>query len=486
MTTEDTIEDDNGVEMFLPDAEAETNKPLILPARASMKLTAAQRRWRLLKNLKLASKRSTSLTKSEEYFLHTLKKPVNRENPVCEQDEDEALQQARKDLLARIKNKGHSLTPEEEKFLINLAESHHVTTDYLIRSAQVLLHDPLYKLEETKQEPDVPEKVKPTLRQRDASFRSEVWTHFSSSSLVVEKNTRSAHEEVKDEKKDEKRDEEPSTGKKKGFMYKFFHQRKQKTEETVGEEQEDHFDHFQENPVEFSILATHAEDKDCQPHVLSPPIMDALRVHLPLAVQQDNFWLRYSMIRDGASMRTLLQKVRSSARTVMAIETMEGDVFGAFTSSPWRPHGNGFYGSCEAFLWRMSKSRYTPCDTVEDQIALEHTLDVFSWSGKNRNVQSLVNADGQLVIGGGAPDEDLTKDGGCGLMIRPDLINGFSDPCFTFECPALPTDQKGAGDSFEIANLEVWALTPVDNLPQAEKLELGRQFIFDHGNFAQD
>jgi hypothetical protein len=78
--------------------------------------------------------------------------------------------------------------------------------------------------------------------------------------------------------------------------------------------------------------------------------MDGLRVHLPFAVQQDNFWLKYSKVRDGASMRALLRKVRSSARTVIAIETMDGGVFGAFTSSPWRPNGRGFYGSCEAFL----------------------------------------------------------------------------------------------------------------------------------------
>jgi hypothetical protein len=133
----------------------------------------------------------------------------------------------------------------------------------------------------------------------------------------------------------------------------------------------------------------------------------------------------------------------------------------------------------------MFKSRYKPCSTVEDQIALEHTLDVFSWSGKNRNVQSLVNSDGQLIIGEGAPgDEDPRAGGGCALTIRSDMINGFSDPCFTFECPSLSTE--GGGDTFEIANLEVWALTPVDNLQQAEKLELGRQFIFDHGNFAKD
>jgi hypothetical protein len=39
---------------------------------------------------------------------------------------------------------------------------------------------------------------------------------------------------------------------------------------------------------------------------------------------------------------------------------------------------------------------------------------------------------------------------------------------------------------FEIVNLEVWTLTPVDTIDQAEKVELGRQFVFDHGNFVMD
>jgi len=39
--------------------------------------------------------------------------------------------------------------------------------------------------------------------------------------------------------------------------------------------------------------------------------------------------------------------------------------------------------------------------------------------------------------------------------------------------------------TFEIANLEVWTLTPVDSVEQAENLELGRRFIFDQTSFVE-
>eukprot|EP00978_Attheya_sp_CCMP212_P033769 scaffold137952_cov36-Attheya_sp.AAC.2 len=44
---------------------------------------------------------------------------------------------------------------------------------------------------------------------------------------------------------------------------------------------------------------------------------------------------------------------------------MEGEVFGAFTSYPWRPHGHAYYGSGEAFVWRLTQSRSTPCGVMK-------------------------------------------------------------------------------------------------------------------------
>jgi hypothetical protein len=168
---------------------------------------------------------------------------------------------------------------------------------------------------------------------------------------------------------------------------------------------------------------------------------------------------------------------------------MEGEVFGAFTSSPWRPHGHDYYGSGEAFVWRLAQSRATSCATVQDQILLERQIQVFPWSGENRNVQSLVNADDSpLILGGGGAEpktnsnnDDNNDNEGLALAIDATLSKGTSDKCLTFHSPALVKST----DVFDIANIEVWTLTPVENVNQAEQLELSRQFVFDHGNFLE-
>ena len=43
----------------------------------------------------------------------------------------------------------------------------------------------------------------------------------------------------------------------------------------------------------FKILGTSANDVNSHPHVLSPPLMDALTNFLPPEIQGQNFWMRY-------------------------------------------------------------------------------------------------------------------------------------------------------------------------------------------------
>jgi hypothetical protein len=177
----------------------------------------------------------------------------------------------------------------------------------------------------------------------------------------------------------------------------------------------------------------------------------------------------------------------------LAIETTKGDVLGSFTSSPWRARGTHFYGSGESFVWRLQQSRFTkpPCQTIEERIALEKNIEVFRWTGKNRNVQYLRHDDADIILGGGPPDnqeENLSTSNNWGfaLTILSDLTRGTTGYSVTFDNPPLLTSHtKGNNDVFEIANLEVWTLSPVDNVDQAEKIELSRQFIFDHGNFVE-
>jgi len=105
----------------------------------------------------------------------------------------------------------------------------------------------------------------------------------------------------------------------------------------------------------FEIFGTSADNASAMPHVLSPPLMDSLRNFLPDRLFHQNYWLKYSLVRDGADLQTLQRKVKSSQYTLLAIETTTGHVFGCFTSTPWRK-SNTYFGNGESFVWKMKKT----------------------------------------------------------------------------------------------------------------------------------
>lgn len=452
------------IEVFLTPGEcSERDASLcVLLSQAGMKTTAAQKRWKLIKNLSMSCRRFTSLNSKEKAFLVQFQEDASRSESISN-DDDAELNRARRSLRQSIM-KSH-LTTTEASFLNSLVQSPTATVAQLEMTNTVLDHDPAFR-HESKEE-GFTEVFSPMKPQYD-SFRSQVWTYTK----AIEEENDNRETPVTVEPKDTKRDHKFHS-----FVYRFFTRRPANA--TVSDPDEDNETSLP--PIVFSILGTSVEDFTRQPHVLSPPMMDSLRSYLPFVVQQDNFWIKYSLVRDGASLRCLLSKVRTSARCLIAIETMDGHVFGSFTSTPFRVNSKGPYGSGEAFVWKLSQSRLTPCTTVEDQVALESTLQVFEWTGENRNVQCLHNVDSSLMIGGGGPDSAPALPGGSALTISSSMDHGFSDPCVTFDSPSLCTDSG----MFQIANLEVWTLTPVNQQDQAERLELSRQFVFDHGHFAE-
>jgi len=239
----------------------------------------------------------------------------------------------------------------------------------------------------------------------------------------------------------------------------------------------------------FKILGTHADDVACHPHVLSPPLMESLQNFLPPQISEANFWLKYSLLRDGASQLSLLQSIRGTRHTIFAIETVEGEVFGSFTSTPWRRNWN-YFGSGECFLWRMRRSRSEKDAqrSVLDQAKLESELDVFYWTGQNELVQYCTHD--MIAIGGGSiPSEDTRDDhdeerksppiadrGGFGLAIDSELLRGTSSPCGTFSSPPLSRTHPN-GSPFEVLNIEVWTLSPCATVSEAENLEMKSLFL---------
>jgi len=93
---------------------------------------------------------------------------------------------------------------------------------------------------------------------------------------------------------------------------------------------------------------------------------------------------------------------------------------------------------------------------------------------------------GNLILGGGEIDIEVlppspkgwsiaARNLGFGLSLDSDLLNGSSSPCDTFGNPSLA--QNSEDGIFEIANLEVWTLTPSNNEENAEKIEHSAFFL---------
>ena len=252
-----------------------------------------------------------------------------------------------------------------------------------------------------------------------------------------------------------------------------------------------------DNSLPFQIFGTSATDTGCHPHVLSPPLMESLQNFLPPIISENNFWLKYSLVRDGASLPSLLRHIRGTRHTLIAIETVEGEVFGSFTSSPWRKNWN-YYGNGEAFLWRMRRTRSEKDAqySVLDQAKLESELDVFYWTGRNDLVQYCTHD--MIAVGGGALQDDVRDDeidtaeerelppqnpaftkadkGGFGLAIDSELLRGTSSSCATFQSPPLSKAHPN-GSPFEILNMEIWTLSPCANESDAETLEMKTLFL---------
>jgi hypothetical protein len=223
----------------------------------------------------------------------------------------------------------------------------------------------------------------------------------------------------------------------------------------------------------FQILGV---NDDAQQGVLTPPIMEAFRGFFPYSVSESNFWLKFSLRRDGSSLATLLSSVRASAYTIICVETEHGEVFGSFTGSPWRT-GTHWFGSGEAFLWRQKNSRLTLAKNSKES-DFENTMEVYPFTGYDELVQYCTPK--TMAIGGGdwgglpCPFEGEPR--GIGFMVDGDLQGGETNSCATFANPRL-SKRVSSSNEFTISNLEVWTMTPCFNVEEAEKLELKKLFI---------
>jgi hypothetical protein len=226
----------------------------------------------------------------------------------------------------------------------------------------------------------------------------------------------------------------------------------------------------------FKILGTSAEEISCHPHVLSPPLMEGLQAFMPESLQEYHYWLKYSLVRDGPSLMTMLKHCRASTYTILAIETTDGFVFGSFTSQPWRLFSKGFYGTTEAFIWRMRRSRAETCKSIVEQVLMESKIDVFPFTSRNRHVQSC--SSDRIALGFGEVD-DMSPRGehyGNAIFLNSNLTSGSTSTSETFGNPSL-MHSDNRGERFEVANVELWAMTPHADVETAVRNEMNTLFL---------
>ena len=241
----------------------------------------------------------------------------------------------------------------------------------------------------------------------------------------------------------------------------------------------------------FKILGTSADDASCQPMVLSPPLMEGLQLFMPESLHEQHYWLKYSMVRDGPGLMKMLRHCRGSKHTILAIESTDGHVFGSFTSQPWRMTSpqkgtNHFYGSKDSFVWRMRQSRFKSCESVVEQLMMESKIDVFPFTGQNNYVQSC-NTSG-VALGYGEIEQDerinsatddseaTTSHYGYAIKLNKSMDTGSTSSSETFGSPCLIA-RDSRGKKFQVANIELWTMTPHDTVEKADNAEMRALFL---------
>jgi hypothetical protein len=226
----------------------------------------------------------------------------------------------------------------------------------------------------------------------------------------------------------------------------------------------------------FLILGTSADDTSSHPHVLSPPLMEGLQAFMAESLQENNFWLKYSLVRDGPGLQNMLRHCRASKYTILAIETVHGHVFGSFTSEPWRS-GDAFYGHADSFVWRMRRSRKETCQSIVERVMMESKIEVFPFTYRNQKVQ--MSSDDFLALGEGQLEDLDVVDGthfGNAIRLDKSLARGSTSTSETFGNPCL-IDPEQMGLEFQVSNIELWTMTANTTVAGAERAEMKSLFM---------
>lgn len=174
------------------------------------------------------------------------------------------------------------------------------------------------------------------------------------------------------------------------------------------------------------------------PRILSQSqIVAIVKAALPTHLHWKKWERLFSSSRDGDSFQSMLFKTKGHRYSVIAVKTMQGDVFGGFVASEWhdsRTRADSFYGTGQCFLFSFVD-------------ASEGNIHVYKWSGSNMYIQLCDVAHTRLAMGGG---------GSFGLVVENNFGYGTSGVCDTFANKPLAKTE-----AFDILSFEVYGFVDV-------------------------
>jgi len=202
-------------------------------------------------------------------------------------------------------------------------------------------------------------------------------------------------------------------------------------------------------PEEISVLKAY-------PRILTMDMMQQINDKgLPSALQLMSWERVYSLVRDGDSFYTMLQKVQSYRHTIVVIRTREGDILGGYADERWKKQ-DSFYGGGQSFLFATRPSLLVPTTNTtptiytnqeQDMRSKQHNdpISIYKWTGKNSFAQMCDVEQGRLAMGGG---------GSFGFVVQEHFTRGSTGHCNTFDNP--PLAQNSPNGIFSIVDFEVY------------------------------
>jgi len=187
--------------------------------------------------------------------------------------------------------------------------------------------------------------------------------------------------------------------------------------------------------------------------ILSISIKKQIHSQLPFTLQYQRWSRIYCTSRDGDSFVTFLTKVKNYPKTLLAVKTSCGEIFGGYADCCWEQQnkssccGGCYYGTGQSFLFSV-------CD---DGNNIPKT-QVYRWTGLNPYWQ-YINCPGErIAMGGGGHDSSF------GFCLQDYFTRGSTGHCDTYGNPPLVAhDVRGAdsdGGYYEVLDFEVYGFSP--------------------------